>query len=261
MKGDGEFSQRVRLPAVQVATLGRDELALALAYEVEPFSRVPASDADVVWTEVADPDGSVRVYDVTVRPRRSSRRAGGGGAAAGARWLLPAAVLAVLAVLGLVADFAVTKRRIAVLNDELAARVPLDAQVKRIRREAKDTEEESQRTSRARLASAAAQGRVAALRGAHAGLMSALANVCGGRTVVRSLASDAASGDVELVAVAASPEEAARVLADLTLAVSGCGWRLVPGGMESGADGSFTGFSCRLYYINENTPLRDVGDL
>ena len=46
------FRQQVRMAAVQVTGLRQDELAMALAYEVEPFSGVPAGDAEVAYVGI-----------------------------------------------------------------------------------------------------------------------------------------------------------------------------------------------------------------
>ena len=71
MDDPSAFRQQVRIAAVQVTGLRPDELAAALAYEVEPLSGIPAAEAELAYSPVVDPDPTVRVYDVAVRRRKN----------------------------------------------------------------------------------------------------------------------------------------------------------------------------------------------
>ena len=67
MDDPSAFRQQVRMAAVQVTGLRPDELSTALAYEIEPFSGIPAAEAELAYSPVVDPDPTVSVYDVAVR--------------------------------------------------------------------------------------------------------------------------------------------------------------------------------------------------
>ncbi|MCR5415048.1 MAG: hypothetical protein K6F50_10035 [Kiritimatiellae bacterium] len=247
MKKDA-FRQRVRLPAVQAAALKPQELSLALAYELEPFSGVPAADAEVEWTEVADQDVSVRVYDVAVRPRRSSSSKSGAGKAVATLegLVLPACIASAAVLLAVAVDFAVLRHRRAESEAAVAELTPATVEIRRIRAEAKKTRAEADAIASSRESSAAAQERVAELRRAHADLLAVLATVCGGRSVVKSLSHDPASGGVVIKAVAASTEESRRIREDLSGESAKRGWSIALGPISSGGDGRMSEFTCTI---------------
>ena len=234
------FRQRVRLPAAQVALLSPEELAAALAYEVEPFSNIPAAAAEVAWREAEEPDASVKAFDVAVVRREKRGNAGRMPSA----WLWAFAVLALVAVAG---DFAFLTWRIDRLERTVAEQTPLDAQLRSLAAEARSYEDEAARVRDVRTRWCEAQDRVAILRAAYARLMDAVASVCGGRTVVKRFASDGVFS-VEMRAVAVSAPACAEVLADLTRAAAAKGWRLEPGEIAASAQGTTAEFSCRLVF-------------
>ena len=233
------FRQQVRMAAVQVAGLRPDELAVALAYEVEPFSGVPAAEAEVSYSPVVDPDPAVRVYDVAVRRRR--RRAGIGAE----RLLVPAMAAGAALLAAAAVDFGILAYRTHCAERSIAERAPLDAQLRRVDGAARANREEARRLREARERSAAAQDRVERLRAAYPSLMDAVAGVCGGRMVVKSFASDGPFA-VVLRAVAVSAQDAGEAMAQLTRAAAGRGWRVEPGGISSSAQGTTAEFTCRI---------------
>ena len=99
MDDESAFRQQVRMAAVQVAGLRPDELSAALAYEVEPFSGIPAAEAELAYTPVVYSDPAVRVFDVAVRRRKSRADKGGG------RYLIPIIVVGIIALVIAGIDF------------------------------------------------------------------------------------------------------------------------------------------------------------
>lgn len=239
MKKDA-FTQRVRLPAVQASSLKPQELALALAYEVEPFSGIPAVDAEVTWVEEADPDATVKVYSVTVKPKKR-----GGAKGEGGKWLKPIAILGAIAVLLAAADFAYLIVKESRLKGEIADRKPLDSEVKSLNMKAAALRAEARSVREERESFARAQEKVASLRSAHGNLMATLASVCGGRTVVKSFTVDD-GGAITMRAIASTPEEAVKVMADLAEAAKG--WKLSPGEIAADGESATASFSCSFVY-------------
>ena len=241
----GAFRQQVRMAAVQVAALSANELAYALAYEVEPFSGIPAAEAEVSWREVADPDTTVKVYEVVARRRRSSSAKS--GVMAG-RLLKPAVVVAALAIVVAGADAAWLAHRKGALEKTVAGQSLLEAQLNAVRAKASAARAEASRIRDGRDAANRAQQDVAALRAAYPGVMATVASVCGGKVVVKTFAAKKPFA-LEMTAVAASADDAAAVMAGLARAVAEKGWHLSPGPIAANAGGVTAEFSCTLALV------------
>ena len=215
------FRQQVRMAAVQVTGLRQDELAMALAYEVEPFSGVPAADAEVAYVPVADADPAVRVYDVTVT-RKKKRSAGGCE-----RFLAPALVIGAIALLLAAADFFFMQRKLYALRREVAVQTELEARLDAVRKPAAAARAEAQAMRERREAAARAQDDVARARASYAHLLKAVAAAYGERAVLTSI--EGGPSSVRIKGVAATASAAADVQVALTRAAAEHGWRLVPG--------------------------------
>lgn len=243
------FRQQVRLAAVQVAALSEPELAFALAYEVEPFSHVAAAEAGVAWRELPSTDPAIKVYDVAVRKAGRAGARGGAATADGlARFLRPAALVGALLLLAAAADGTWLMRQRASLARRLATQRDLDARVQRVQSAARAATAEAERLRTARAAARRAQDDVAARRLAYPEILRAIAATCGGKTVVRSFASEAAPYTIRLSAVAASAEDAAHVMSALTHAAAAVKWSLTPGPIATSAQGATAEFTCTLAY-------------
>ena len=225
------------MAAVQVAGLAPDELARALAYEVEPFSGIPVQEADVVFEPVAEPDSSVRVYDVVVS--RKGRRSGVGGAARALKWLLAAGILALCAA---AADFFLLSSRLRALEGELARRGDLQAQIDALMRPAASARAEAQAVRARRAAAAKAQDGVATRRAVVASAMRAMAESCGDKAVLRTFRCSA--DEIKMRCIAASASDASDASVALASRLGSLGWRLVPGAMEVKSPGMTAEFEC-----------------
>ena len=246
------FRQQVRMASVQVASISPGELSFALAYEVEPFSKIPAADADVAWREVPSDDYAFKVYDVAVVSRGRSGHAGSASAGGPAeRIVRPALVAACLVLAAIAVDWQLTERRLSSARRETSVRRELDAQVGSVNSAARAKRTEADAVRRGREEAARAQGEVDALRRAYLDVMDAVAGVCGGATVVREFKSADAPFAFRIAAVAPSAESAADVMARLEDVVASKGWRLSSGAISSRAGGRTTDFDCRLEYSGE----------
>ena len=239
------FRQRVRMAAVQVAGLAPDELASALAYEVEPFSGIPAGEAEVAYRVVVEPDPSVRVYDVAVR-RRSGR--GTKSSKGFERWLVPAYVFAALVVLAVGADYLHFRMRHAALAKEVAVQSRLEATLQSIRNRTKSRRDEASALRAAREAAIAAQDAVEKRRALFPGLLSVIGSAFADRAVLKSIASGEGAGAVRLAAAAANAEAAAEALTRLTAAATAKGWKVKTGGMSSRTEGATVAFDCEVLH-------------
>jgi len=218
------FRQQVRMAAVQVAGLRPEELVQALAYEVEPFSRIPATEAEVTYRPVEDADPTVRVYEVAVR-RRADRTGRTSGAE---RWLKPAYVLAAVVVAVAAADGVLLTRRRGELEKSVAACRPLQARLDRLQTDVRTASERAAAVRSRREEAARAQEEAADLRKAHADLLADFATTCGTRAVVTSIGAGEGSRQFQVRAVGVSAEAAADVMQALTECIAPRGWRLTP---------------------------------
>ncbi|MBO7683387.1 MAG: hypothetical protein J6T51_01520 [Kiritimatiellae bacterium] len=235
------FRQRVRMAAVQVAGLRPDELEMALAYEVEPSSGIPASEAEISFRLLADDDPTVRVYEVAVR-RRVAERADAGG-----RFLRPLAALGALVVLLVAVDAVRVARTISALSLDVATCERLDAKVKAVQREAKSARDEARALRAGREAAQAAREEVARMRSAWPRLLRSIAQACGDRAVLTSLVSDG-SFRAKFSATTVSPRVAADVMVELSRAAAKVGWRVEPGSVAASERGSTTSFDCEVVH-------------
>lgn len=234
------FRQQVRMAAVQVAGLRPEELTAALAYEVEPFSGIPADEAEVAYEPVEDADPSIRVYEVAVR--RRTRGTGGRGGLE--RHLKPAVVVgcALLALVGI--DFGVMAVRTARLEKVVARQGLLDAQVNGVRNAARQKREEIRAIREGRQAAERAQDAAARLRAAYAEMLSEIAAACETRAVVKSIGGGARQ--IVLRAVGLSTAAAAETIENLSLRAAKCGWRLETGPIAVQGTGPMANFECVL---------------
>ena len=246
------FRRQVGLPAVQAAALSRDELALALAYELEPFSNIPAAEAVVEWRDEPPDANGVKRFDVAIVRKTAHGQAPAKTSAFSRLNLLVAAVSAVAALL-VAADCVSILVRRARVGAALAVQEPLDARLRSLEERASRLSAEAAQIAAARERRAAAQGRAAFMRSALPSAMDAIASVCGGRVVVRSFSSDA-PWSISLCGVAASAENAADVMSRLGAALAEKGWTLDPGRIETSRNGATAEFSCKIV-------LRDSGEV
>lgn len=232
------FRQQVRMAAVQVTGLRPDELAMALAYEVEPFSGIPASDAEVTYVPSVDPDPAVRVFDVTVRRKRNRSATGG------ARFLVPVLAVGALALALAVADFFLMQRHLGALRKEVAVQANLEAQLDAIRRPTAAARAEAQALRERREATARAQDEAARARASYADIMKAIAAAYGERAVLTTL--DGGLSSLRIKGVAVTATAAADVQVALTKSATELGWRLMPGPIAVRTPGLTAEFECEL---------------
>lgn len=239
------FRQRLKMAAVQVAGLSADDLARALAYEVEPFSGIPAAEADLAFVVVEDPDPAVRVYDIAVVRRRKGNSHGGEPLS---RFVRPALFfgLALLLVAG--ADFGWLKWRMADLSQQCARREPLQRRLRQVASVTRSAQDETANLRAARAAAAAAQENFARRRAAFPELLQALAGVCGGRAVVRELRMVDAPFELTVRAVAPGANAAASVTVEMAKALGPKGWQVESGPITARREGSTAEFECRLKF-------------
>ena len=232
------FHQQVRMASVQVTGLRPDELAMALAYEVEPFSGIPASEAEVTYVPAVDPDPAVRVFDVTVK-RKKNRSATGG-----ARFLVPLLVVGALALVLAAVDFFFTHRRLGALRKEVAVQANLEAQLDAVRRPTTAARAEAQALRERRETAARAQDEAARARSAYAEIMKAIAAAYGERAVLMTL--DGGPSSLRIKGVAVTAAAAADVQVALTKSATKLGWRLMPGPIAVRTPGLTAEFECEL---------------
>ena len=77
MADPSAFRTEVRMASVQVSGLTRREIEMALAYEVEPISLIPASEAQVDFNQIEGDDPAVVRYSVAVRRRTKGKTISG----------------------------------------------------------------------------------------------------------------------------------------------------------------------------------------
>ncbi len=237
------FRQQVRLAAAQVAQLAEGELEAALAYEVEPFSGIPASETETAWRELPEPDKSLRAFEVAVRRKGKSRGAKKPGAGRSfLLWIFGALVAAAIA-----CDAGYLAYSASRMHSAIAAQRPLDEEIARLRANASAIRNEALTMKERRENYIAAQETLENHRAAYRDLMDAIAKVCGGRTVVKSF-SGQKPFTVELEAVSTGAKACAEVLSELTREAGRIGWRVTPGHIETSAQGVTATFSCILEY-------------
>ena len=239
-----EFKQQVRMAAVQVSGLSAEELKAALAYEVEPFSGIPAAEAEVKFTSVPETDESIRVYEVTVTQRKR-----GGAAFSGEleRYLKPAIIFAALVILALAADFACLYFNGASLKSEIAKREPLDQEINRIKNDAQRMRNETAALRAKRAAEAKAQEEVAAKRSAYPQAFAAIARAFGEKAVLKSFTAGDKDFTMEITAFAVSSEAASAAMTALDAEAKKIGWKFASGEIDAMSGAGTTLFRCKLW--------------
>ena len=232
------FRQQVRMAAVQVTGLRPDELTMALAYEVEPFSGIPAAEAEVTYVPVVDADPAVRVYDVAVRRRKN--RAG----TSGPRFLVPVFVLGMLALVLAAADFIFLQTRLRKLEGQVAVQTRLEAQLDAVRKPTAAARAEAHTLREQRETARRAQDEAARARAAYPAMLKAIATACGERAVLKTL--DGGPSALSVAGMAVTASAAADVQVELTAAVAELGWRLAPGPIGVRTPGLTAEFKCEL---------------
>ena len=223
------------MPAAQVAGLPETELKTALAYEVEPFSGVPAGEAEIKYEIVSNDDPTLRVYSVSVE-----RRAHGSSARMKAVYLKAAYVFAAVVIAVTAVDALLTRSGLDKWTAETAKRERLDAAVKGVEREAAAKRTEAEAIRKAREAAVAAQESVAAKRRAYAEVLGVIAAEFDGRAVVTEITADEDGFAFRAKATAVTVAAAADTLKDLTAAAEKKGWRVESGTIKD--DGALVRF-------------------
>lgn len=239
------FRRRVVLPAAQAAALGEDGLALAIAYEAEPFSGIPATSAEVAWRETESADKSLRVFEAAIRPMRGAGSGGRGAASVAKPVLLALAVAALLAACD--AFFLLRERRS--LEAELPARRAMQGEIDALRSQARAVSTAAAEVRTRREREAAAGRRAAHLRAAWPRCLAAVATACGGRTVVKSFSSPR-PWTLEAAAAAPSAAAAAAAMKRLGESAAAAGWTLSAGNVETAPGGTSAVFGFRLELAN-----------
>ena len=242
------FRQRIKLAAVQVMGLSSDELRTALAYEVEPFSGIPAAEAEVAFVPVEDPDPSVRAYDLAVVRRR--KKGDSFGSVSLERLMRPALAVAVLVVLGVAADWGWLCWQTRRLSRECARRAPLQQRLRQAEAAVRAAQDETARLRAAHAAAEAAQRRFARLRAAFPHVLQTLASVCGGRAVVKELAPGEEPYALTIRAVAPGAQSAAEVMVEMARQLKAQGWSVESGPIDARRDGTTAEFQCRLRLVD-----------
>lgn len=232
------FRQQIRMAAVQVAGLRPEELSAALAYEVEPFSGIPAAEAELAYTPVVDPDPAVRVFDVAVR-RRKNRAANEGG-----RYLVPLVIAGVIALVLAGVDFVRTSMRLNELKTTVAEQARLQSALDAVRNPAKAARAEARAVRERREAAARAQDEAAKARRAYADILDAITEACGDRAVLSSL--DGGAFEIQLTGVAVTASAAADTLVALADAAAKRGWSLSTGPITVRTPGQTAEFKCGI---------------
>jgi hypothetical protein len=220
----GALCRQVRLAAVQVEGLGDEELAMALAYELEPYSSIPAADAEVAWRELDGEDRSMRVFEAAVIRRTRSRRGLGGDMGRILRFAYAAGAIALLAA---GADYAITRFESGRLGSSLERRLRLQQELDAIERKTAKLRRRASEIESERAAKESAQKECARLRLACLSLLDAVA-AQQGKSVVKSI-SAAGPFAAELSLAAPGEREAASAMAELTGRLAEGGWAFMPG--------------------------------
>lgn len=230
------FRRKVSLALVQVEGLAEEELATALAYELEPYSMIPAADAAVAWRDEESPDRAMRVFDVAVVRRKP---AGASSAAAG-KWMKPLAAAAVVAIAAMACDYARLASRAGALEESLAARAPLQAELDSISARTAALKREASSIRSARERAAAADMECAGLRAAYPAFFDAL-SVAVGRVVVGNIAKGAEEFSLALTLAAADGKTGSEAVCDLAREASSRGWEFSLGDITA-SDGGLARF-------------------
>lgn len=241
MADPSAFRTEVRMASVQVSGLTRREIEMALAYEVEPISLIPASEAQVDFNQIEGDDPAVVRYSVAVRRRAK------GKTISGKRPVKILVALGVLILAFIAVDAVVLSRSISSLESEKFRRAHLDAQIKAARREESSLRAETARLKAEREAVVASHNKVASLRSAWPKVLKSLASSCDGKAVVTSIESREPF-KLKLYATAVSSAAAAEVTALFSSVAAKEGWRVIPGSTVSISEEATARFDCEVTY-------------
>lgn len=219
------FRRTVNLAAVQVEGLSDDELSTALAYEVEPYSMIPAAEAEVAWKQIDSDDIAVKSFEVAIVRKQKKRGSIGVGLE---KYLKAFVVLAIVLVMALAVDYVLLKRESSTLGDSLMRRAPLQSEIDQLAKRRNASLAEAARVRTLREETIRSQNECERLRGAYPRFFKALAGL-GGKVVVKSLSAGDEPFTVKFSFAAINERAGAEVMADLTEALAKCGWELTPG--------------------------------
>lgn len=273
------FRQRVEIAAAQAEGLPDEDLAAALAFELEPFSGIPFSEGRLAWKRLESDQGGRVAFD-TVEIRSSELEGALASLGAGARFVtaipaegepiesLPAIpvsprrsarafgpmkiwfAVSLVAALALVALSFVRTLRVRTLERLVSERSVLEAERARLASRAASLADEAASIRRGRADFARAQDDAAALRSAWQALLVAIPKACGGESVLVSVE----PGDEGFVAAvrgsSLSPAAAARVSTLLAeeLRTPKSAWVLRPGRIGAVSPGGTVPFECALEF-------------
>ena len=244
------FRQQVRMAAVQVAGLSSDELAVALAYEVEPFSAIPAKEAELVFRPVVDPDTTVRVFDVAVV--RSTGRKGGS-------WkshcvlLLLAAVSVTLCVLAW-RDYKRIQAEEARLAAEIASRSSFAGVLQNLQKELAELQkkiDENRNKAKSvrdtRVGITRGRQNTEVLRDVYRFLLATISDAFGKNAVLKEIKCPKPYS-AEITAVSLNTKAASETLVNLSNALVPRGWSFEPGVLTNNEQTGTVGFSCTVTF-------------
>ena len=236
----GAFAATVRLGIAQVQSVSPEELPFVLAYELEPASGIPASQAEVEWRETEGGDPAVRVFEVRLR-RRGEMQSG----EVRSRAAVAAVCCSVLAAVAIAFDAVRTGMSLSSLEKEVAVRSKLTASLESIESSARAVRSEIGDIRNARAGMEAAAAKAASLRSAYSSAMGVVASVCvgSGKSFVRAFSSPEPFL-LEIKAVSENAQTASATMSGLARAVSEKGWTLSPG--EIRLEGGMASFSCTI---------------
>lgn len=279
------FRQRITLPRQQVKDLSREELATALAFEVEPFSGIPRAESELAWRTVDNGDPERTVFDIVqirkqdlVSILEDAKRAKKTVRAVTAvpaeepnperiedlPWIVPGtqhgravkygvlyALLCVLLGAGILCDgFSLARCRNELLPVVERQRV-LQAEKDALTRKLQETQKEiadlrTQRTEREQAMRSAEVFRAAWHR-----LLEVTPRACGGDALVRSITPNESAFSATIQAIGVSPKDAVQVFVRLSRELAPLGWQLTPGAITVQTPATTVSFSWQVTFHPE----------
>ena len=237
------FRQQVRLAAVQVAGLSPDELEVALAYEVEPFSAIPAKDAELVFRPVDDPDATVRVFDVAVRRRQQKS-----GGSCLLNIVLGVVGLAAIALLVLAwRDYEHIKAEEARLAAETTRRSAFAGELAALQKAVDKSRNETKAHRDNRVGITRGRQNTEVLRDVYKTLLATVSEAFGNDAVLKQIKCPKPYS-AEITAMSLNTKAASATLVRLSSALVPKGWTIEPGPLTSNGSGGTVGFSCTVTF-------------
>jgi hypothetical protein len=222
------FRREVRLARVQVEGLSREELAMVLAYEIEPYSSIPASEASVEWREIESQEEGMRVFDVALLRKREKKN----GAFDVERLIKPLSFIAVVLLAAMACDYFHIRKNIASIEKSLTRRMPLQADLMRLDNKISAINRQAQDIRIKRESVEKAQKECALLRSAYCDFLSSL-SVIGARAIVRKIEKGKEDFSLSFVLAALDEKVGSEALSDLTDDMSKKGWEIQVADMVS----------------------------